>query len=316
MSRPPSAKGVVSFGKYKTWYRVTGDLTSGRPPVVVLHGGPGSTHDYLLALTELADAGWPVIHYDQIGNGGSTHLPDRGKDFWTVQLFKDELENLLDTLNVADDYILFGQSWGGILGASHAAERPAGLRGLVIANSPASYVLWLQEMEVLRAALPADIQETLRHHEAAGTTDNEEYFAAMRVFYDRHVCRVVPWPRDFVASFMEIYDDPTVYYTMNGPNEFHVVGTLKDWSVEDELDRIKVPTLLITGRHDEATPATVQPYFDRIPEVRWEILEDSSHLPHLEEPERFKEILLGYLEGLLPGAGLPPGDEIPPGGRG
>ncbi|MBP0451910.1 MULTISPECIES: proline iminopeptidase-family hydrolase [unclassified Kitasatospora] len=316
MSRPPSAKGVVSFGKYKTWYRVTGDLTSGRPPVVVLHGGPGSTHDYLLALTELADAGWPVIHYDQIGNGGSTHLPDRGKDFWTVQLFKDELDNLLNTLNVADDYILFGQSWGGILGASHAAEQPAGLRGLVIANSPASYVLWLQEMEVLRAALPADIQETLRHHEAAGTTDNEEYFAAMRVFYDRHVCRVVPWPRDFVASFMEIYDDPTVYYTMNGPNEFHVVGTLKDWSVEDELDRIKVPTLLVTGRHDEATPATVQPYFDRIPEVRWEILEDSSHLPHLEEPERFKEILLGYLEGLLPGAGLPPGDEIPPGGRG
>ncbi|MFI6850373.1 proline iminopeptidase-family hydrolase [Kitasatospora sp. NBC_00085] len=316
MSRPASAKGVVSFGKYKTWYRVTGDLASGKPPVVVLHGGPGSTHDYLLALTELADSGWPVIHYDQLGNGGSSHLPDRGKDFWTVQLFKDELNNLLDALNVADDYILFGQSWGGILGASHAAERPAGLRGLVIANSPASYVLWLQEMEVLRAGLPADVQETLRHHEAAGTTDNEEYFTAMRVFYDRHVCRVVPWPRDFVASFMEIYDDPTVYYTMNGPNEFHVIGTLKDWSVIDEVDRIKVPTLLLTGRYDEATPATVQPYFDRIPAVRWEILENSSHVPHLEEPERFKEILLGYLEGLLPGAGLPPDAVAAPGGRG
>lgn len=299
MSRPPSTKGIVSFGEYKTWYRVTGELGAGRPPVVVLHGGPGSTHDYLLALAELSDAGWPVIHYDQLGNGGSTHLPDRGEDFWTVQLFKDELDNLLRALGVADDYVLFGQSWGGILGASHAAGRPPGLRGLVIANAPASYVLWLQEMEVLRAGLPQDVQETLRRHEAAGTTDSEEYFTAMRVFYDRHVCRVVPWPRDFVASFMEIYDDPTVYYTMNGPNEFHVIGTLKDWSVVDEVHRIEVPTLLLTGRHDEATPVTVQPYSDRIPEVRWEVLEDSSHLPHLEEPERFREVVLDYLDGLL-----------------
>ncbi|CAL9567959.1 L-amino acid amidase [Streptomyces sp. enrichment culture] len=295
MSSTPSVKGTVPFGDYETWYRVTGDLRRGLPPVVVLHGGPGSTHDYLLSMTALADAGWPVVHYDQLGNGGSTRLPDKGTDFWTVELFRDELDNLLRHLEIRNDYILFGQSWGGMLAASHAGDRPAGLRGLVIANSPASMPLWLQEMKVLRERLPADVQATLVRHEAAGTTDTAEYFAAMRVFYDRHVCRVLPWPRDYLATFMEINDDPTVYHAMNGPNEFHVIGTLKDWSVEDVLPRIGVPTLLLSGRHDEATPATVQPYFDGIATARWEIFENSSHMPHLEEPERFFPVLIEFL---------------------
>ena len=146
MSLTPSAKGTVPFGPYKTWYRVTGDRRNGRPAVVVVHGGPGSTHDYLTSLAGLAGSGWPVVHYDQIGNGGSTHLPERGADFWTVQLFLDELDNLLRQLDIQNNYILYGQSWGGMLAAKHAAARPAGLRGLVIANSPASYPLWRQEI--------------------------------------------------------------------------------------------------------------------------------------------------------------------------
>nr|BCB14674.1 peptidase [Streptomyces spiroverticillatus] len=297
----PTAKGTAPFGghgQYRTWYRVTGDLHSGKPPVVVLHGGPGSTHDYLLSLSSLAEAGWPVVHYDQLGNGGSTRLPDRGADFWTVRLFRDELDNLLRHLGIADEYILFGQSWGGMLAADHAGDRPTGLRGLVIANSPASMPLWLQEMKVLRERLPAEVQRTLLAHEAAGTTGTEEYFAAMRVFYDRHVCRIQPWPRDYLATFMEINDDPTVYHTMNGPNEFHVIGTLRDWSVEDRLELIEVPTLLLSGRHDEATPVTVQPFADRIKDVRWTIFEESSHMPHFEEPELFSSVLVEFLDGL------------------
>jgi L-proline amide hydrolase len=297
-STVPSEKGTVAFGEYRTWYRVTGDVRSGKPPVVVLHGGPGSTHDYLLALARLAEDGWPVVHYDQLGNGGSTLLPDKGADFWTVDLFRDELDNLLTRLGIQDNYVLFGQSWGGMLGSVHASARPTGLSGLVIANSPASMQLWLQEMAVLRAQLPPEVQKTLLRHEAAGTTETSEYFNAMRVFYDRHVCRILPWPRDFTASFMEVYNNPTVYYTMNGPNEFHVIGSLKEWSVIDLLPHISTPTLVISGRHDEATPVTVRPYADLIPDVRWEILEESSHLPHLEEPERFREIMIDFLGSL------------------
>ncbi|MFD9850257.1 proline iminopeptidase-family hydrolase [Streptomyces parvus] len=298
MAVAAGAKGRIPFREYRTWYRLTGTPGRGRPTVVVVHGGPGSTHDYLIGLRSLSDDGWPVVHYDQLGNGGSTHLPDAGADFWTVGLFLEELDNLLRHLGVADDYVLVGQSWGGMLAARHAADRPAGLRGLVIANSPASYPLWRQEMEVLRAALPPGVDATLRAHEAAGTTHTEEYTEAVKVFNDRHVCRVQPPPPAYVASVMETANDPTVYHTMNGPSEFHVVGTLKDWSVEDRLPDIAVPTLVLSGRHDEATPATVRPFRERIPDVRWEILEESSHMPHLEEPELFHAMLLDFLKSL------------------
>ncbi|NUT22398.1 MAG: proline iminopeptidase-family hydrolase [Hamadaea sp.] len=294
----PSAKGAVRFGEYRTWYRVTGELTGGLPPIVVVHGGPGSTHDYLLALTRLADLGWPVVHYDQLGNGGSTHLPEKGGDFWTVQLFLDELDNLLRSLGIADNYVLFGQSWGGMLAARHAADRPPGLRGLVIANSPASYPLWRQEMKVLRAQLPREVDEVLAAHEAAGTTDSREYQTAAQEFLARFVCRLDPWPRDYLASLTEVQSDPTVYATMNGPSEFHVVGTLRDWSVIEHCADIAVPTLVISGEYDEATPATVRPFAEHIPRVRWEVFPESSHLPHLEEPERFDRVMKDYLDSL------------------
>ncbi|MGA6227334.1 proline iminopeptidase-family hydrolase [Streptomyces umbrinus] len=299
MAATTGTRGRVRFGEWLTWYRVTGDLGSGRPPLVVAHGGPGSTHDYLLGLTALAEEGWPVVHYDQLGNGGSSHLPDRGADFWTVSLFLDELDNLLSGLGVADDYALLGHSWGGMLAARHAAGRPPGLRGLVVASSPASYPLWLREMKVLRDRLPPGVNDTLLHHEAADTTESHAYLKAMRCFYDRHVCRLKPWPREFMASFYEIYNDPTVYFTMNGPTEFHVIGTLRDWSVVECCPDIAVPTLLTSGRHDEATPVTMQPFADLIPDVRWEIFEESSHVPHIEEPERFRTVLSEFLNGLL-----------------
>lgn len=304
MSIPPAAKGRIPFREFETWYRLTGTPHAGRSTLVTIHGGPGSTHDYLLPLARLSAHGWPVVHYDQLGNGGSTHLPERGADFWTVELFLDELANLLDRLGVSDDYVLFGQSWGGMLAARHAADRPAGLRGLVIANAPASYPLWLEEMAVLRGALPPGVNETLLRLEAAGATSTEEYYEAMLPFYRKHVCRLDPWPREYLASFYEIVNDPTVYSTMNGPSEFHVTGTLKDWSVQDRCPDIAVPTLLISGYHDEATPRTVQPYADLIAQTRWEMFEQSSHLPHLEEPERFEQVLLTYLEDLVsPGIG-------------
>ena len=304
MSVAASTKGRAPFGEYHTWYRVTGQLHGSRPAVVVVHGGPGSTHDYLLNLAGFATFGWPVVHYDQIGNGDSTHLPDQGVGFWTVQLFLDELDNLLRYLRIDGNYVLYGQSWGGMLAARHAAERPPGLRGLVIANSPASYPLWLEEMKVLRAQLPPGVNDTLMRLEAAGETQDSEYFEALLPFYRKHVCRLDPWPRDYLASFYEIFNDPTVYYAMNGPSEFHVTGSLRDMSVVDCCADIAVPTLLISGRHDEATPRTVQPFADLIPVVRWELFEESSHLPHLEEPERFVAVLREYLGGISasPGA--------------
>lgn len=296
MSAAPVQEGFASFRGYRTWFRVTGELGARKTPLVVLHGGPGCTHDYVDSFKGLAARERAVIHYDQLGNGRSTHLREKGPDFWTPRLFLDELENLLRHLRIADRYHVLGQSWGGMLGAEHAVTQPKGLRALVIANSPASMELWVREANRLREALPPEVQATLLKHERAGTTNDLEYKKAVRVFYDRHVCRVTPWPEEVARTFKAIDEDPTVYMTMNGPSEFHVIGTLKTWSIIDRLDRIRVPTLLISGRYDEATPAVVQPFADRIKDVRWEIFESSSHMPHVEETERCLKVVGDFLD--------------------
>jgi L-proline amide hydrolase len=289
--------GTIPFQEHQTWYQITGDLASGQIPLVILHGGPGCTHDYLLRLTALADDGRAVVHYDQLGNGRSTHLRDAPPDFWTVELFLAELDNLLRALGIADRYAVLGHSWGGMLAAEHAVRRPAGLRGLVIADSPASMSLWSAAADRLRAELPSDVEATLRRHETAGTTDSDEYEQAVRVFYDRHVLRV-PWPPEVLAMFEALQADPTVYHTMNGPSEFHVIGSLRDWSIVDRLNAITAPTLLVNGRYDEAAKETVQPFYEGIPDVRWEVFEQSSHMPHVEETERFNEVVGTFLATL------------------
>jgi L-proline amide hydrolase len=291
----PTVTGYVPFGVWRTWYRVTGDLGPGSTPLVVLHGGPGAAHNYTLRMARLAEQGRAVIHYDQLGIGNSTHLPEKGAGFWTVRLFLDELDNLLATLGIAGGYHLLGQSWGGMLGAEHAVLRPPGMRSFVVCDSPASMELWTSETGKLIARLPQDVQDALRSHEEAGTYDDPEYEQATKAFNERHLCRVVPNPREVVDSDDAIRADPTVYHTMNGPNEFHVIGTLRNWSVVDRAHRITAPTLLINGAHDEATAATMQPFYDAIPDVRWEVFAESSHMPHVEEEERFLEVVGAFL---------------------
>ena len=289
------SEGTMTRDGNETWYRIVGDLSSGPTPVMICHGGPGGAHDYCEPIANLSRNGRACVLYDQVGCGKSTHLPDAPADFWTVQLFKDELVDLTRHLGIADRYAVIGQSWGGMLGMEHAIDRPAGLRALVVADSPASIPLWVAEANRLRADLPADVQETLTKHETDGTTDSPEYEAATRVFYDRHVCRV-PWPDYVERSFAQIADDPTVYHTMNGPSEFFCIGSLKDWDITAQLHEITAPTLLISGRYDEATPHIVEQIHSRIPGAQWRIFEESSHMPHVEEQEDFLETVEAFLK--------------------
>lgn len=293
-------EGYAPFSGYQTWYRITGDLGSGKVPLVVAHGGPGCTHDYVDSYADIADTGRAVIHYDQIGNGRSSHRPDAPADFWTVDLFLAELDALLNHLDIADCYNLLGQSWGGMLGSEHAVRRPAGLNALIIANSPSSMALWVEGCRQLRAEMPADAQAALSRHEATGTFTHPEFQAASRLFYERHVCRLLPWPEEVSRTFDWVDRDPTVYHTMNGPTEFAVIGTLRDWSVVERLPDIMAPTLVISGRHDEATPLSVQPFADRIPGATWIIFEESSHMPHVEERQACMRAVADFLDGFDP----------------
>ena len=288
-------EGTVAFREHETWYRVVGD--GPKPPVVLLHGGPGATHDYLLAMAGLAQDR-PVVFYDQLGNGRSTHLPDKAGDgeFWTPELFADELDNLLAALDLGPYHVL-GQSWGGFLAQEHAFRQPAQLRSVVLADTAGAYASFIREANRLRALLPQDVQDVLTRHEQAGTTDDPAYAEACEVFYARHVCRVVPNPPEVTEAFAWIERDPTVYHTMNGPSEFHCTGTAIGWSGLDRLPTVQVPVLLVSGAHDEATPALQEELLAALPDgAEWELFADSSHMPHVEEPEKFLQVVGGWLD--------------------
>jgi L-proline amide hydrolase len=288
-------EGRLVWEEGTTWYRVVGEAVPGRRPVVICHGGPGAAHDYVERIANLSRDGRQCILYDQLGCGKSEHLPHQGARFWTVELFRRELDALIRHLGIGGGYHLVGQSWGGMLGMEHALRRPPALRSLVVCDSPASMSLWVEEAMRLRRELPQDVQDALDRHEAAGTTDDPEYEQATIEFYKRHVCRVFPFPDDVQRTFDQLAEDPTVYNTMNGPNEFHVIGTLRDWDITAKLSQIYVPTLLVSGAHDEATPRIMRAIATRIPVCDWVLFDDSSHMPHVEEPERFLDVVGSFL---------------------
>ncbi len=290
----PVREGTIPFKGYETWYRVVGaDEEPGKFPLLCLHGGPGAAHDYLESLEAMTDTGRRIITYDQLGCGRSS-IPESKPEIWTVDLFLEEVDAVRQALGLERIHLL-GQSWGGMLAMEYTLTQPPGLESLTVASSPASMIQWVEEANRLREDLPPEVQQTLLHHEAKGTVDTPEYQEAMAVFYARHVCRVDPVPEFVQRTFAAIAQNPEVYYTMNGPSEFHVVGTLKEWNIIPRLGEIRVPTLVTSGRHDEATPLIAETVHKGIPGSEWVIFEESSHMAHAEEPERYTQVLDDFL---------------------
>lgn len=295
-------EGFIPFRGFRTWYQVHGDLDSvapGKFPVLMLHGGPGAPHDYLDSLSGFAATGRPVIFYDQLGCGNSDQPDD--PDLWEVATFLDELSVVRETLGL-DRIHLLGQSWGGMLAMEYALTQPNGIVSLTIASSPASMILWVEEANRLRALLPAGVNETLLKHETAGTYDDPEYAEAMQAFYDRHVCRVLPNPEYVKNAFAKLGQQ--VYMTMNGPSEFHVIGKLKNWDIRHRLGEIAIPSLLTSGRYDELTPMQAQIVHEGIPGNQWVLFEESSHMPHVEEKDRYYQVLDHFLTTIEADAGM------------
>lgn len=290
---PVVREGRIPFRGYHTWYRVVGeDAAPGRLPLLALHGGPGATHDYLESLDALAAQGRRVIYYDQLGCGRSA-IGRSAPEMWTVALYVEEIDAVRRALGLERIHLL-GQSWGGMLAMEYMLTQPQGIASLTIASSPASMIQWVSEANRLREALPPEVNATLTRHEAAGTTTDPAYLAAMQVFYDRHVCRV-PYPDYVQRSFDFLANVGEVYNTMNGPSEFHVVGTLRNWDIIQRLPEIKAPTLVTSGRHDEATPLIAGTVRDGIPGAQWVVFEDSSHMAHVEEAGRYLQVLHDFL---------------------
>ena len=213
MSSPPVkvTEGYIPFvreGKtYQTYYKIFGDLENRtRTPVVGVHGGPGLVHDYLVALADLArDAAFPVILYDQLGNGRSSRVPAARAGFWSVALFLDELENLLAALGARGAFHLVGHSWGGMLGADFAAtRRPRGLRRLVVCDAPAAHALWLRSFGALLAGFPAWVRDAV----ARGFEDGAApLWRALQEVYAVHGCRAKPFPPELERTLLHVYGE-------------------------------------------------------------------------------------------------------------
>jgi L-proline amide hydrolase len=292
-------EGHLEHDGHRTWYRVEGNLgpDASPAPVVICHGGPGATHDYVAPIaTQLTASGRACVLYDQLGNGRSDHLRDADTSFWTVDLFERELAALVAHLGIDGRYHVLGQSWGGMLALLHALERPPGLVSVVAADSPASISAFVAGCNALLDEFPPDVVATIRAGERSGETSTPEFEAAAMQFYKRHVCRLDPWPEEVVRSFAAMESDPTVYATMNGPTEFTVVGTIAGFDITDRLAEVDVPVLLVSGEHDEVRPDVVASMHERLRDSEWVLFEDSSHMPHLEEPERFLSVVEAFLE--------------------
>jgi L-proline amide hydrolase len=276
-------EGYVDFGGYRTWYRIVGDLRSATP-LLALHGGPGSTHNYFGPLEGLADQR-PVVLYDQIGCGNS----DRPTDIeWRVDVFRDEVAAVREQLGL-DRIHLLGTSWGGMLAQEHFFSGAQGIASLILSSTLANLALWNEEQWRLRSMLPDEVIEVLDRHEQAGTYDDPEYEQAMDAYFDRHFYRG-PQPRAELEA-MDAGRAPDVYRAMQGPNEWTTTGALKGWDIRDRLHEIDVPTLVVRGRYDMCTDRIAAELVDGIAGAREVVLEHSSHTPALEESELYLQVV-------------------------
>jgi L-proline amide hydrolase len=289
-------EGYVDFRGYRTWYRVAGELESGATPLLALHGGPGSTHNYFAPLERLA-AERPVVLYDQIGCGSS----DRPTDIeWSIAVFREEVDAVREQLGL-DRIHLLGTSWGGMLALEHVLSGARGIVSLVLSSTLANVNQWAEEQLKLRAQLPPEVIEVFERHERAGTYDDPEYERAMDVYFDRHFYRG-PQPREELER-MSAEKATDVYRAMQGPNEWTVTGAMKGWDVRNRLKEIDVPTLVVRGRYDMCTDPIAATLVDGIRGAREVVLEKSSHTPVLEETDRYLEVVGGFLREAESGGG-------------
>jgi proline iminopeptidase len=293
-------EGYVTVPGGKVWYHSVGAAGSGGAddpvPLLVLHGGPGFGSYYLQPLEALASER-RVIFYDQLGCGNSDRPSD--SSLWTIPRFVEELAQVRAALGLYRVH-LFGSSWGGALALQYVLDRHPDLQSLILCGSPASYPRWARDYAELLGQQPAGVRQVIRSHEESGFTACPEYQAAVLAVYREHVCRMDPWPEGLERSFARLGHE--VYQTMNGPSEFSVTGTLKDWDVMDRLGAIALPTLLVGGRYDECRPDHLAEMSRRIPGSELAIIENASHLCFSEQPAEFSRVVKSFLSRTDSGA--------------
>lgn len=261
-------------------------------PVLTLHGGPGCTHEYFECLEDfLPEAGYQIIYYDQLGSYYSEQPTDLS--LWNLERFCDEVEQVRIALGL-EQFYLYGQSWGGLLAIEYALKYQEHIKGLIISNMTASVPCYVAYLNQLRQDLPIEMQALMYMYEDLGDFNAPEYQQVMfEEVYHKHLCRLDPWPDPVLRTFKHI--NPQVYNFMQGPNEFIVTGTLKEWDRWSDLHEIKVPTLLMGARYDTMNPEEIKRMGMMIPFSRVSICEEGSHLAMYDDQENYFRDLLQFL---------------------
>jgi proline iminopeptidase len=270
------AEGYVDVTGGRVWYLSEGDGPN--TPLLVLHGGPGYSSDYLHNLTKLADERRVVV-YDQLGSGRSDRPDDA--ELWVVERFVEEVGQVREALGL-DEVHIFGNSWGTALAASYVLAGGQGVRSLVLQGPYLSTKIWEDDNARLLAAMP-DADRALREHLADGHTSCPEYSAALYRFLREHWCRLDRWPEPVHLTMEGLGEG--VYGTMWGPNDLMCEGNLKSFDITDEVHVITEPTLFISATFDQATPETSRFYQSRIPGSELLVIEDGSHLVNVEQED-------------------------------
>lgn len=287
-------EGYMPYLNNKTYYRIVGEKKdNGKAPLICLHGGPGSTHNYFEVLDHVADEDdRQIIMYDQIGCGNS--YLDGCPDFWTQDMWLDELEELRRHLNIDECHIV-GQSWGGMMQIAYAIERdPKGVKSFIISSGHPSSSLW--EKEGLRrvAMMPQDMQDAINKALETGDFSGQAYDDAVAE-YMRRYCNY-PVTEDSPECLKRPKKTGGEAYLYGwGPNEFAPTGTLKDFEYVDRLGEIQVPSLIISGNMDLCSPLVAKTMYDGIPDSKWELFEYSHHTCFVEENEKYSKLIIEWM---------------------
>lgn len=284
-----SEQGTIYSHGGKIWFGISGNRGSSETPLIVIHGGPGMSHNYLYPLVDLA-AERPIIFYDQL-DAGLSEWPNN-PDNWHISRFLLEVDDLRESLDL-QRVAIFGNSWGGTIAAAYAARVPVGVEKLVLSSPLLNTDMWLRDNKAHREHLPEEALRVMQKCEEAGQESSPEYQNSVDIFYARHFCRVTPWP-DYVIDTMNSLNE-TCYAGMWGPNEFTCNGLLRDYDGSAELETIQVPTLVTCGEFDEAAPASCKAFAKLIPDARYVEFEGASHLTFVESRGKYIKTLRQFL---------------------
>ena len=283
--------GRMPFQGFETYYRIVGEKTD-LAPLLLIHGGPGSTHNYFEVLDSLAETSHrQIISYDQIGCGES--YVEGHKELWSLRTWTAELIALLQWLHL-DRVHLLGQSWGGVLIKAYLIDcKPEGVESVILSSTLSSSALWSHEQQRLIAFMPVDEQKAIAEAVRTGNFEAPAYLKANEHYTALHADEITAdspeclrrKKRFGLESYIEAW----------GPNEYTPTGTLKDFDYTARLHEIAQPTLVISGTNDECTPLIAKTMYDAIPHARWELLDGARHMTFIDQTDNYIRILTHWL---------------------